>query len=257
MIEVLKLDNVSKSYEPGRRAVDGVSFEVSPGEIFGFLGPNGAGKTTTIKIMVGILRPDEGSILLDGVDVMREPLRAKKAMGYVPDESMLWEKISGAEYLNFVADVYGVPGPERVARCRELLDLFEMTDAVSDPIGSYSRGMKQKISTIASLIHRPKIWILDEPMMGLDPRSSFLIKSMMRAHADQGGSVFFSTHVLEVAERLCDRVGIIHQGKLRVVGSVDEIRALFARKEDETLEEIFLKVTEATLPKEQLESLAR
>ncbi|MBE3519706.1 MAG: ABC transporter ATP-binding protein [Firmicutes bacterium] len=254
---MLKLVNVSKSYEPGRKAVNGVTLEVKPGEIFGFLGPNGAGKTTTIKMVVGILRPDEGSIEINGIDLLKDPIRAKKEMGYVPDESHLWEKITGAEYLNFVADVYGVPGPERVSRARELLELFEMTDAVSDPIGSYSRGMRQKIATIASLLHRPKLWILDEPMMGLDPRSSYLMKGMMRAHADQGGSVFFSTHVLEVAERLCDRVGIIHQGKLRVVGTVDEIKALFARKEDDTLEEIFLKVTEATLPKEQLESLAR
>lgn len=254
---MLKLVKVSKSYEPGRRAVDGVTLEVKPGEIFGFLGPNGAGKTTTIKMVVGILRPDEGSIEINGIDLLKDPIRAKKEMGYVPDESNLWEKITGAEYLNFVADVYGVPGPERVSRARELLELFEMTDAVSDPIGSYSRGMRQKIATIGSLLHRPKLWILDEPMMGLDPRSSYLMKGMMRAHADQGGSVFFSTHVLEVAERLCDRVGIIHQGKLRVVGTVDEIKALFAKKEDDTLEEIFLKVTEATLPKEQLESIAK
>ncbi|HHY35905.1 MAG TPA: ABC transporter ATP-binding protein [Firmicutes bacterium] len=254
---MLKLIKVSKSYEPGRRAVDGVTLEVKPGEIFGFLGPNGAGKTTTIKMVVGILRPDEGSIEINGIDLLKDPIRAKKEMGYVPDESNLWEKITGAEYLNFVADVYGVPGPERVSRARELLELFEMTGAVSDPIGSYSRGMRQKIATIGSLLHRPKLWILDEPMMGLDPRSSYLMKGMMRAHADQGGSVFFSTHVLEVAERLCDRVGIIHQGKLRVVGTVDEIKALFAKKEDDTLEEIFLKVTEATLPKEQLESIAK
>lgn len=254
---MLKLVNVTKSYEPGKKAVDTVSFEVKPGEIFGFLGPNGAGKTTTIKMVVGILKPDLGDIQVCGIDVVKNPLSAKKLMGYVPDEPVLWDKITGAEYLNFVADAYGVPGPDRVARCRELLDLFEMTHAVSDPIGSYSRGMRQKMATIASLLHRPKLWVLDEPMMGLDPRSSFLMKTMMRAHADQGGSVFFSTHVLEVAERLCDRVAIIHRGKLRVVGTVEEIRSLFARREDETLEEIFLKVTEATLPREQMESIAK
>lgn len=254
---MLKLTGVSKSYEPGRRAVDGVTLEVKPGEILGFLGPNGAGKTTTIKMIVGILKPDEGRIEVNGFDLAKEPIAAKKQMGYVPDESNLWDKITGAEYLNFVADVYGVPGPERLSRAKELLDIFEMTEAVSDPIGSYSRGMRQKIATIASLLHRPKLWILDEPMMGLDPRSSYLMKVMMRSHADQGGAVFFSTHVLEVAERLCDRVGIIHQGKLRVVGTVGEIRGLFAKKEDESLEEIFLKVTEVTLSKEQLESLAK
>lgn len=253
---MLKLTGVSKSYEPGRRAVDGVTLEVKPGEILGFLGPNGAGKTTTIKMIVGILKPDEGRIEVNGFDLAKEPIAAKKQMGYVPDESNLWDKITGAEYLNFVADVYGVPGPERLSRAKELLDIFEMTEAVSDPIGSYSRGMRQKIATIASLLHRPKLWILDEPMMGLDPRSSYLMKVMMRSHADQGGAVFFSTHVLEVAERLCDRVGIIHQGKLRVVGTVGEIRGLFAKKE-ESLEEIFLKVTEVTLSKEQLESLAK
>jgi len=254
---MLKLTGVSKSYEPGRRAVDGVTLEVKSGEILGFLGPNGAGKTTTIKMIVGILKPDEGRIEVNGFDLAKEPIAAKKQMGYVPDESNLWDKITGAEYLNFVADVYGVPGPERLSRAKELLDIFEMTEAVSDPIGSYSRGMRQKIATIASLLHRPKLWILDEPMMGLDPRSSYLMKVMMRSHADQGGAVFFSTHVLEVAERLCDRVGIIHQGKLRVVGTVGEIRGLFAKKEDESLEEIFLKVTEVTLSKEQLESLAK
>ncbi|HHY38328.1 MAG TPA: ABC transporter ATP-binding protein [Clostridia bacterium] len=254
---MLRLTDVSKSYEPGKRAVDGITLEVKAGEIFGFLGPNGAGKTTTIKMIVGILRPDEGRIEVNGHDLAKDPVAAKKQMGYVPDESNLWEKITGAEYLNFVADVYGVPGPERASRAKELLDIFEMTEAVSDPIGSYSRGMRQKIATIASLLHRPRLWILDEPMMGLDPRSSYLMKVMMRSHADQGGAVFFSTHVLEVAERLCDRVGIIHQGKLRVVGTVGEIKGLFAKKEDETLEEVFLKLTEVTLPKEQLESIAR
>jgi ABC-2 type transport system ATP-binding protein len=254
---MLKLSGVSKSYGSGVKAVDKLDLHVRPGEIFGFLGPNGAGKTTTIKMVVGVLKPDEGEIEIGGVNLAREPIRAKLMTGYLPDEATLWDKLTGIEYLNFMGDVYGVSLEERKKRIIPLLETFEMTKPVGDPIGSYSRGMRQKIALIGSLLHRPRFWILDEPMMGLDPRSSFLLKEMMRSHVREGGSVFFSTHVMEVAERLCDRLGIINKGKLIAVGTTDEIRQLFAQEGDKTLEEVFLKVTEAKLPEDQLASLAK
>lgn len=254
---LLKLSGVSKTYVGGVRAVDNLDLEVRSGEIFGFLGPNGAGKSTTIKMIVGILAPDEGSIEVDGIDALEQPIEAKRRLGYVPDEAQLWDKITGLEYLSFLCDVYGVPYEERKVRASELLETFEMLQAVKQPISTYSRGMRQKIAVIGSLMHRPKIWILDEPMVGLDPRSSFMLKEMMRSHTEQGGSVFFSTHVLEVAERLCDRVGIIHKGKLLAVNTVEEMKHLFAQEGDKSLEEIFLLITEAQLPEEQLASLER
>jgi len=254
---MLRIAQVSKSYGSSIKAVDGLNLEVKAGEIFGFLGPNGAGKTTTIKMVVGVLAPDEGSISINGRDMAKNPIEARTQIGFVPDEAQIWEKLSGVEYLNFMGDVYRVPGEERERLILPLLDTFEMTGAVRDPIGSYSRGMRQKICLIGSLLHRPPLWILDEPMMGLDPRSSFLLKELMRSHADQGGAVFFSTHVMEIAERLCDRVGIIHKGKLIAVGSMDEIKKLFEQEGDKSLEEIFLKITEARLSEEQVASLAK
>lgn len=254
---MLKLSGVSKSYDARVKAVDRLDLEVKPGEIFGFLGPNGAGKTTTIKMAVGILKPDEGTIVINGVNLASDPITAKKQIGYVPDEAQIWDKLTGLEYLNFMADVYGVPAQERERRALPLLETFEMVDAVFDPVGSYSRGMRQKIALIGSLLHRPPLWILDEPMMGLDPRSSYLLKELMKAHAAQGGAVFFSTHVMEIAERLCDRVGIIHKGKLIAVNTVEEIKKLFASEGNRTLEEVFLEITGAKLPEEQLASLAR
>ncbi len=252
---MIKIEGVSKSYGGPQRAVDDLHLEVKPGEIFGFLGPNGAGKTTTIKMMVGILNPDEGSLLLNGHDIVKDPMSAKKQVGYVPDDVTIWEKISGVEYLNFVCDVYGVPGEVREKRAVPLLEMFEILDAVTDQIGSYSRGMRRKIALTASLLHRPPIWVLDEPIMGLDPRSSFLLKELMRNHTTSGGSVFFSTHVMEVAERLCDRVGIIHKGKLIAVNTMDELKKLFAKEKDRTLEELFLEITEAKMPADQMASL--
>jgi len=254
---MLKIAQASKSYGSDVKAVDGLTLEVKAGEIFGFLGPNGAGKTTTIKMVVGVLTPDEGTILVNGRDIAKENIEAKKQIGFVPDEAQIWEKLTGVEYLNFMGDVYRVPGEERERRILPLLETFEMAGAVRDPIGSYSRGMRQKICLIGSLLHRPPLWILDEPMMGLDPRSSFLLKELMRSHADQGGAVFFSTHVMEIAERLCDRVGIIHRGKLIAVGTVEEMRKLFAQGGDKSLEEIFLQITEAKLSAEQVASLAK
>ena len=179
---MLKITQASKSYGSDVKAVDGLDLEVKPGEIFGFLGPNGAGKTTTIKMTVGVLAPDEGTILVNGRDIVKDQIEAKKQIGFVPDEAQIWEKLTGVEYLNFMGDVYRVPGEERERRILPLLETFEMTGPVKDPIGSYSRGMRQKICLIGSLLHRPPLWILDEPMMGLDPRSSFLLKELMRSH---------------------------------------------------------------------------
>lgn len=254
---MLSIQGVSKSFGPKVRAVDNLNLNVRPGEIFGFLGPNGAGKTTTIKMIVGILNPDSGQISINGIDMSKEPIRAKKSLGFVPDEAELWEKLTGVEYLNFMADVYGVSGDKREERARSLLETFEILDRVNEPLGSYSRGMRQKIALVGSLMHRPPLWILDEPMMGIDPRSSFLLKELMKSHAQQGGSVFFSTHVMEVAERLCDRVGIIYKGKLIAIGTVDEIKSLFARESDKSLEEVFLEITEAKLPEEQMSWLTK
>ncbi len=254
---MLKISSVSKSYGGTVKAVDKLNLEVKPGEIFGFLGPNGAGKTTTIKMIVGILNPDEGTIHVNGHSITTAPIPAKKQIGYVPDDAMIWDKLTGAEYLNFVCDVYGVPGEEREKRAKPLLEMFEMLGAVGDQVGSYSRGMRRKIALTASLLHRPPVWILDEPLMGLDPRSSFLLKELMRTHVNGGGAVFFSTHVMEVAERLCDRVGIIHKGKLIAVNTMDELKKLFAEEGDKTLEELFLKITEAKMPEDQLASLVR
>lgn len=254
---MLRLSGVSKSYDGRVKAVDNLDLEVKQGEIFGFLGPNGAGKTTTIKMIAGILKPDSGRIEVCGIDAEKDPIAAKLSLGYVPDEANLWEKLTGVEYLNFICDVFKVPASERQERAKALLETFELSHAVGDPIGGYSRGMRQKIALIGSLIHRPKLWMLDEPMVGLDPRSAYVLKEMMRSHADQGGAVFFSTHVLEVAERLCDRVGIIHKGKLIAVGTVEEVKKVFAREGDSTLEEVFLKITEAKVSDEELSSLAR
>lgn len=242
---LLVLEGVSKTYRGGTKpAVDGLNLEVHAGEIFGFLGPNGAGKTTTIKMVVGLLQPDRGRILVNGCDVMREPVRAKSQIGYVPDNPDLYDRLTGLEYLNLLADIFGLSQEERRRRIGELLEMFELSGAVTDIIQSYSHGMKQKLALTGALLHDPPLFILDEPMVGLDPRSSHLFKQLMRDHCDRGNTVFFSTHILEVAERLCDRVGIIHKGRLIACGTVDELRAQ-RNQADQTLEDIFLELTEA------------
>ncbi|MHB9145062.1 MAG: ABC transporter ATP-binding protein [Symbiobacteriia bacterium] len=250
---MIELTNVSKSYRGGAtKAVDGLTLAVRPGEIFGFLGPNGAGKTTTIKMLVGLLQPDEGTVRLDGVDVARDPLEAKRRIGYVPDNSELYDRLTGIEYLNFIGDVYGVAPAERTERIERLTGGFELTGALKDRIGSYSHGMQQKLALTAALLHEPPVWILDEPMVGLDPRSAHDLKQLMAAHCAQGNTVFFSTHVLEVAERLCDRVGIINKGKLIALGTMEELRwgqqggpQPGGVQPGESLEQIFLELTEA------------
>lgn len=244
---LLNLQGVTKTYRGGARpAVDSLNLGVRPGEIFGFLGPNGAGKTTTIKMIVGLLRPDKGRITLDGLDVAEDSIRAKRQIGYVPDNPDLYDRLTGIEYLNFIADVFGVSKDERRRRIQDLADMFELSEAITDIIQSYSHGMKQKLALMGALIHDPRLLILDEPMVGLDPRSSHLFKELMRKHCDRGNAVFFSTHILEVAERLCDRVGIINKGRLIASGTMEELRAM--HKTDKSLEEIFLELTEEVTP---------
>lgn len=241
---MLKLQNVSKSYNKGAvKAVDDLSLQVNKGEIFGFLGPNGAGKTTTIKIITGLLERDSGSITVNGFDTVTDPIAAKKQFGYVPDSPQIYDRITGLEYLNFMADIYEVPSDRRSSIINELAGTFELTDALNDIIQSYSHGMQQKIVLMGSLLHNPPIWILDEPMVGLDPRSAHNLKQLMHRHCDNGNCVFFSTHVLEVAEKLCDRIGIIRRGRLIFSGTMDELRG--ESQDNESLENIFLELTES------------
>ncbi|OFV69298.1 MULTISPECIES: ABC transporter ATP-binding protein [Acetobacterium] len=240
---MLILEHISKTYgNKNEKAVDDVSFEVHPGEIFGFVGPNGAGKTTTIKMIVSLLAPNSGKIRINGIDNQTDILGAKKQFSYVPDNPELFEKIKGIEYLKFMADVYQVPASDRQERIERYLDIFEIKNAVNDPIGSFSHGMKQKLALVGALIHDPQVFILDEPMVGLDPKASFELKKIMREHCDRGRSVFFSTHVLDVAEKICDRIAIIKKGKLIEVGTMAEIREKAGSQE--SLENIFLELTE-------------
>jgi len=239
---MIQIQNLSKSYIKGKKSVDNLNLEIKDGEIFGFLGPNGAGKTTTIKMMTGILNPDEGDVLVDGKSIQKEPLEAKRNFGFVPDSPDMFLKLKGIEYLNFLADIYEISEKDRKERIETLTKKFEIYENLNSEIQSYSHGMRQKIVICGVLLNNPKNWILDEPMTGLDPKSSFDLKEMMRQHVQKGNSVFFSTHVLEVAEKLCDRVGIINKGKLVFVGSFEEMKNKF--KENTSLEELFLEITE-------------
>lgn len=239
---MLTLQNLSKSYAKGRvKAVDQLSLEASQGEIFGFIGPNGAGKTTTIKMICGIINPDEGDVVINGHSIQHAPIEAKRSIGYVPDASNVYERLTGLEYLNFLADIYGVSAASRAERMEKYLTMFEIKDAASDVIKSYSRGMRQKLTVTGALLHNPPLWILDEPLNGLDPKSAHQLKMEMRAHCDAGNTVFFSTHVLEVAEKLCDRIGIIHHGKLVFNGTMEALRESNTSK---SLEDMFLELTD-------------
>ena len=237
---MIEFKNVSKSYKKGIKAVDGLDLVVNDGEIFGFLGPNGAGKSTSIRMLTGILGIDEGNILLDGIDITKDPIRAKQTFGYVADDPDQFLALKGIEYLNFIADIYQVKDRREVIE--DLTKRFEIADALNSRIESYSHGMRQKIIICGCLLHDPHNWILDEPMTGLDPRSSFDLKERMRKHADEGKCVFFSTHVLDVAEKICDRVGIINKGKLLFVGTLNEMKQSFSQ--DSSLEQLFLEITE-------------
>lgn len=238
MIEIL---NVSKSYNGSTYAVKDLSLSVPSGEIFGFLGPNGAGKSTTIKMITGIHGVDKGSITINGKDIMKNPMEAKKTFGYVPDSPDMFLRLKGIEYLNFMADMYEVPKEVRQERIESLAKKFDLYNALSDQIQSYSHGMRQKIVIIGVLVHEPDVWILDEPLTGLDPKSAYILKEMMREHADKGKIVFFSTHVLEVAEKICDRVAIINKGNLQFKGNLNEMRDHF--ESNESLEKMFLEMT--------------
>lgn len=224
-----------------KAAVDDVSFQVHAGEIFGFLGPNGAGKTTTIKMIVGLLHPSSGEVKVGGYDVVKQPLQAKAACGYVPDEPNLYAKLTGRELLRFVGDLYGLDRERMTRRSEELLRLFGLMEAADETTDSYSHGMKQKTSLAAALVHDPKVLILDEPTVGLDPKSARLIKDILRQMADRGAAVMLSTHILEIAQNMCDRIGIINRGKLIASGTMDELRLL--GQGESSLEDIFLSLT--------------
>jgi ABC-2 type transport system ATP-binding protein len=240
---MIKLEGISKTYaKSANKAVDQLSLEIQDGEIFGFLGPNGAGKTTTIRIMTGALGADSGKIEIDGVDLATRNLEAKSRFGYVGDNPELFSRLRAYEYLNFIADMYRVPDAERRERTKLLAERFGIDSVLASPIGSFSRGMKQKLCVVASLLHDPSNWILDEPMVGLDPQAAFDLKEIMRERSKAGKTVFFSTHVMEVAEKLCDRIAVIDRGQVIFVGKLEELREKRSGGADESLESLFLRM---------------
>lgn len=234
---MLRIEHLTKRYGE-KKAVDDLSLRIAPGKIYGFIGHNGAGKTTTLKSVVGILRFEEGDIYIDGLSIKDHPLECKKRLAYIPDNPDLYEYMTGIRYLNFIADVFAVTAQDRQERIRRYADAFELTPSLGDPIASYSHGMKQKLAIIAAWLHAPKLVVMDEPFIGLDPKASYTLKTMMRALCEEGGAIFFSTHVLEVAEKLCDEIAIIKAGKLIRAGTTAEVKG------DESLEEVFLELEE-------------
>lgn len=234
---MLKIENLTKTYG-NKKAVDCVSLHIQAGEIYGFIGHNGAGKTTTLKACCGILQFDEGEIFIDGHSIRQEPISCKSVLAYIPDDPQLYPYMTGVQYLNFVADVYKIPKGERRALIEKYADGLELTADLAQPISAYSHGMKQKLAVISAFIHAPKLIVMDEPFVGLDPKAAHTLKEMMRAHCDNGGAIFFSTHVLDVAEKLCDKVAIIKDGKLIKTGTMDEVKG------DSSLESVFLELAE-------------
>ena len=234
---MLRIEHLTKTYGD-KRAVDDLTLHIEPGQIYGFIGHNGAGKTTTIKACCGIMDFDSGEIYIDGKNVRTQPLECKRVLSYIPDNPDLYDFLSGIKYLNFICDVFGVPQAERQERIHKYADLFELTGDLAEPISAYSHGMKQKLAIISALVHSPKLIIMDEPFVGLDPVASHKLKGIMREHCDAGGAIFFSTHVLEVAEKLCDMVAIIKGGRLIRSGTMDEVRG------DDSLEDVFLELEE-------------
>lgn len=232
---MLKIENLTKSYG-SKKAVDNLSLHIESGHIYGFIGHNGAGKTTTLKSIAGIMEFDEGNIYIDGKSIKDDSLACKTVMAYIPDNPDLYEYLTGVKYLNFIGDIYGVSQSERESRIKKYGDMFELTESLGEPISAYSHGMKQKLAVISALIHEPKLIIMDEPFVGLDPKASHLLKGLMRDLCDRGGAIFFSTHVLEVAEKLCDKIAIIKAGKLVVSGNTQEVIG------DDSLEEVFLEL---------------
>ena len=232
---MLRIENLTKTYGE-KRAVDNLSLHIAPGEIYGFIGHNGAGKTTTLKAVVGILQFDKGEVFIKGESIRKNPLACKQKIAYIPDNPDLYEFMTGIKFLNFIADIFGVPEEKRQERIRKYADLFEMTENLAQPIASYSHGMKQKLAIISAWIHEPKLIIMDEPFVGLDPKAAHILKQMMREICDEAGAIFFSTHVLEVAEKLCDKVAIIRNGQLIQSGTMQEVKG------DDSLEEVFLEL---------------
>lgn len=234
---MLKIQHLTKVYG-NKRAVDDLNLHIKPGEIYGFIGHNGAGKTTTLKSVVGILQFDEGEILINGKSVRENPIDCKKDIAYIPDNPDLYDYMTGIKYLNFIADIFSIGESERNEKIHKYADMFEITNDLAQPIAAYSHGMKQKLAIISAWLHSPKLIIMDEPFVGLDPKASHLLKGMMREVCDNGGAIFFSTHVLEVAEKLCDKVAIIKGGKLIRSGTIEEVKG------DDSLEEVFLELEE-------------
>ena len=232
---MLKIDHFTKTYGD-KKAVDDLTLHIRRGEIYGFIGHNGAGKTTTLKSVAGIMQFDSGEILIDGTSIQKDPIGCKKKMAYIPDNPDLYEFMTGMQYLNFVGDIFAIPADRRKQRIQELADTFELTGDLNQPISAYSHGMKQKLAIISAWIHEPKLILMDEPFVGLDPKASHILKGMMREVCNQGGAIFFSTHVLEVAEKLCDKVAIIKGGKLIRSGTMEEVKG------DTSLESVFLEL---------------
>ena len=232
---MLKIDHFTKTYGD-KKAVDDLTLHIQRGEIYGFIGHNGAGKTTTLKSVAGIMQFDSGEILIDGTSIQRDPIGCKKKMAYIPDNPDLYEFMTGMQYLNFVGDIFAIPAAQRKQRIQELADTFELTGDLNQPISAYSHGMKQKLAIISAWIHEPKLILMDEPFVGLDPKASHILKGMMREVCNQGGAIFFSTHVLEVAEKLCNKVAIIKGGKLIRSGTMEEVKG------DTSLESVFLEL---------------
>jgi ABC-2 type transport system ATP-binding protein len=232
---MLQIEHLTKIYGE-KKAVDDLSLHILPGEIYGFIGHNGAGKTTTLKSVAGILRFDAGEIRIDGTSIRTDPLACKRKLAYIPDNPDLYDYMTGIQYLNFIANIFGVSAADRQVRIRELAERFELTNDLAQPIAAYSHGMKQKLAIISAWLHAPQLVVMDEPFVGLDPKAAHLLKGMMRELCDRGGAIFFSTHVLEVAEKLCDKVAILRAGKLIRSGTMDEVKG------DDSLEEVFLEL---------------
>lgn len=233
---MVEIKHFTMEYTKGVKAVDDLSLTIEDGDIFGFIGHNGAGKSTTIKALVGVLDFEVGEMIIEGHSVRNDPIECKKVTAYIPDNPDLYEHLTGIQYLNFYSDVFGLSDEDRTSRITKYADMFEITSSLGDMISGYSHGMKQKIAIISALIHNPKVFVLDEPFVGLDPKATLTLKNIMREHCENGGCVFFSTHVLDVAEKLCNKVAIIKQGKLVAVGTMEDIKG------DKSLEDVFMEV---------------
>ncbi len=240
---MIEIKNASTSYVKGKKIIDKMNLKIEDGIVFGFIGPNGAGKTTTLEMITGVLQIDEGDIFIDGKSIKTKPIESKKKFGFVPDSPEMFEKLTGLEYLNFIGDVYEVDPEQRLEIVEKLAKKFNIYDSLKDRIQSYSHGMKQKLLIISVLLYNPKNWILDEPMTGLDPQASYTLKELMKEHSKKGNTVFFSTHVLEVAEKICDKIAIINKGKIIYTGTIEELKEQL--KTDTSLEESFLELIES------------